>query len=253
MVIGGKAYTLLRNLLAPAKPAEKSFDILVKVMKDHLKPKLLVMAESFKFHHRSQHEGETVAQYLAELWKFSEQCDFKEYLEEALRDRLVCGLQSEVIQRRLLAEENLTLKKTYDIAHSVETANRQVSTKTAVAIQRLAPPKPGNAGVLQTCCRCGKTGNHPDRCFYKSQRCRACGKKGHIAELCKNSEKGVQNTPKHNPGVNGFKPFPRDDLEDNRVTELGMWNTSCSKEVHRNQRNWLTCLIRGERSKSCLA
>ena len=35
-VIGGKAYALLQNLVAPAKPAEKSFDALVKVMKDHL-------------------------------------------------------------------------------------------------------------------------------------------------------------------------------------------------------------------------
>ena len=52
---------LLRNLLAPAKPAEKSFDVLVKVMKDHLKPKPLVIAERFKFHCRNQHEGEMVA------------------------------------------------------------------------------------------------------------------------------------------------------------------------------------------------
>ena len=36
MVIGGKAYTLLQNLLAPAKPAEKSFNVLAKVMKDNI-------------------------------------------------------------------------------------------------------------------------------------------------------------------------------------------------------------------------
>lgn len=44
-VIGETVYALVRNLLAPAKPAEKSFDVLVKVMKDHLKPKPLVIAE----------------------------------------------------------------------------------------------------------------------------------------------------------------------------------------------------------------
>ena len=33
MVIEGKVYTLLQNRLVPAKPAEKSFDALVKVMK----------------------------------------------------------------------------------------------------------------------------------------------------------------------------------------------------------------------------
>ena len=91
-VIGGKAYVLLRNLLAPAKPAEKSFNVLVKIMKDHLKPKSLMIAKRFKFHWHNQHERETVTQYLTELRKFSEQCDFKEYLKEALHDRLVCGL-----------------------------------------------------------------------------------------------------------------------------------------------------------------
>ena len=34
MVIEEKVYALLQNLLAPAKPAEKSLDILVRVMKD---------------------------------------------------------------------------------------------------------------------------------------------------------------------------------------------------------------------------
>ena len=66
-VTGGKVYALLRNLLAPAKPPKKPFDILVKVMKDHLKLKPLVIADRFKFHRRNEHKGETVAQYLAEL------------------------------------------------------------------------------------------------------------------------------------------------------------------------------------------
>ena len=39
--------------------------------------------------------GENVAQYKAELQRLSEHCDFKDYLSEALRDRLVCGLRSE--------------------------------------------------------------------------------------------------------------------------------------------------------------
>ena len=59
-VIGAKAYALLRNLTTPEKPAQKSFDELVKTMRVHLKPKPLVIAERFKFHRRTQSEGETV-------------------------------------------------------------------------------------------------------------------------------------------------------------------------------------------------
>ena len=189
-VIGGRAYALLRNLLAPTKPADKSYGELVKVMKNHLKPTPPVIAERFKFHRRNQRDGETVAQYLAEMRKLTEQCDLKEYLEEALRDRLVCGLRSEAIQRKLLVEESLTLQRAYEIAHSMEIANRQASelqpsTKMAVVakdIQRVAPLKPGKTGP--PCYKCGKTGHSSDRCHFKLQKCRACGKRGHIARMC---------------------------------------------------------------------
>ncbi len=59
IVIGTKAYSLLRNLLPPAKPAEKSYAELLEVMKQHLDPKPLVIAERFRFHRRNQLEGES--------------------------------------------------------------------------------------------------------------------------------------------------------------------------------------------------
>lgn len=48
--IGASGYSLLRNLVGPEKPAAKKYDELVKFMKDHLHPKLIVIAERFKFH-----------------------------------------------------------------------------------------------------------------------------------------------------------------------------------------------------------
>ena len=81
-VIGQKAYALLRNLLVPTKPHEKKYAELVEEMRNHLKPKLLTIAERFKFNRRKQHEGETIAQYLAQLRKFAESCDYGTKLDE---------------------------------------------------------------------------------------------------------------------------------------------------------------------------
>ena len=42
---GAGTYSLLRNLVAPAKPSDKSYDELVRVMNEHQNPKLSVIVE----------------------------------------------------------------------------------------------------------------------------------------------------------------------------------------------------------------
>jgi len=200
-VIGSKPYELLHSLLAPEAPASKKYDELVAVLGDHLNPKPLVIAERFKFHHHNQREGKTVAQYMATLRKLTERCEFRDYLEEALRDRLVCGLRSEAVQRRLLSEKDLKLKAAYDIAVSMETASRQASELQASAkatgtqphreVGRVTAGR-GTSVTPPQSCRCGKSGHHPDKCYYRVQKCRSCGKRGHIARVCRSSgDKGA--------------------------------------------------------------
>ena len=97
-VIGGKNYTLLRNLLAPAKLSDLPLQQLKDALQKHFEPKRVVIAERFHFYRRDQAPGESLADFVAELRRLSTHCRFREnHLEEALRDRLVCGLRSETI------------------------------------------------------------------------------------------------------------------------------------------------------------
>ena len=57
-VIGSKHYSLLRNLLAPEKPSEASYDVLTAKLRDHFQLKKIVIAERFHFHRRNQAAGE---------------------------------------------------------------------------------------------------------------------------------------------------------------------------------------------------
>ena len=52
-----------------------------------------------------------------------EHCQYGDTLETMLRDRTVCGVQDEKIQRRLLEEKNLTFQEAYEIATSMEIAS----------------------------------------------------------------------------------------------------------------------------------
>ena len=85
----------------------KKFSELVEILGKHLKPRPVVIAERFKFYIRIQREDESVADFMAALRKLSEHCQFGDFLDQALRDMLVCGLKNTATQKRLLAEAKL--------------------------------------------------------------------------------------------------------------------------------------------------
>ena len=66
-----------------------------------------------------QKSGESISAYLASLKQLAETCDFKGFLDEALRDQLVCGLRSEPIQKCLLTEADLDLKTALEISKAM--------------------------------------------------------------------------------------------------------------------------------------
>ena len=66
-VIGAKTYSLLRSLTAPDKPQDKSYAELSEVLQAHFEPKPLFIAERFHFYRRNQADGESIAEFVAEL------------------------------------------------------------------------------------------------------------------------------------------------------------------------------------------
>ena len=96
-VIGAMTYKVLRNLLAPAKPGEKTYDELVATLSVHYSPPPSEIIQRFKFHSRFRNPGESVATYVSELRSLAEFCNFRQTLEVMLRDRIVCGINDDTI------------------------------------------------------------------------------------------------------------------------------------------------------------
>ncbi|MGH0157174.1 UNVERIFIED_CONTAM: hypothetical protein FKN15_033151 [Acipenser sinensis] len=164
-------------------------------MQDHLSPKPLLIAERFRFHKRNQLEGETIAVYVAELKKLSEHCQFGEGLNDALRDRLVCGILQESTQKRLLTEANLTFKRAIELAVSMETAARdatelQTGVKAAANVHKMSKAVKKDQiketiSQAHTCYRCGRGSHIASECRFKDETCRKCNKRGHIQRVCR--------------------------------------------------------------------
>ncbi|KAL1444840.1 hypothetical protein MTO96_045369, partial [Rhipicephalus appendiculatus] len=75
----------------------------------------------------SQQPGESIAGFVADLRRLSEHWEIGISLEDMLRDRLVCGVRDEPLQRLLLAETVLDIKKAYKKAVAAEYATRQTA------------------------------------------------------------------------------------------------------------------------------
>ena len=128
-LIGSQAYSLLKNLISPNIPKDKYYTELVTTLKGHYEPKPLIIAEGFHFHRRSQAVGESVNEYVVELRRLSTHCQFGTFLNETLRDCLVCGLRSEAIQINLITEADLDLQKAIDLSVGMEVADKNAVSK----------------------------------------------------------------------------------------------------------------------------
>ena len=185
--IGRKTYGLIKTLLAPEKPVSKTYQELVELFKQHVSPKPIVIAERYNFYNRKQREGESVAQYIAELRKLSEHCKFGAFLKEALRDMFAIGLKDTSVQKKLLSERNLDLKTAYEKALSHEMAEQKVEEMQGavhkVFVGSKSRPRP-NQEKNKCCFRCGKENHAAENCFFRNKECHSCHRKGHVSSQC---------------------------------------------------------------------
>ena len=65
---------------------------------------------------------------MSELRSIAKFCNFDNTLEDMLRDRMVCGIADNIIQKKLLVEDPLTLAKALEIANEMELAAKNSAT-----------------------------------------------------------------------------------------------------------------------------
>ena len=198
-VFGPSTYKLLRSLVSPEKPGDKSFKDLVKKLTDHFNPTPSEIVQCFKFHGRFRQTGESIAAYVAELRALAEFCNFGATLEDMLREQLVWGIKNDSMQQRLLQESTLKYKKALELAQGLETAAQNVLTLKNPKQEAESPtPSPQSQDVHKvnptgkaiTCHRSGKPGHIAPKCHFKDTICYQCGKKGHLNAVCRSKPKG---------------------------------------------------------------
>ncbi|XP_045769765.1 uncharacterized protein K02A2.6-like [Maniola jurtina] len=217
--VGDATYELMVDLCSPKKPGEMTFSELVHLVKKHIQPTPSILAERYKFRKRVQAQSESVAQFAAALKHLARDCDFKDNLEENLRDQFVCGLYSETSRQRLFCEDSVTFASAFKKAVALEAAANDAAaveqrTTTdgavhAVHAQGARPPRLDGAARAElrrryegsgsrgrhasglnnrqkigACLCCGSRDHTRPDCRYQNFTCRVCLRPGHLQRVC---------------------------------------------------------------------
>ena len=113
-------------------------------------------------------------------------------VNEMLRDRLVCGIDNFAVQKRLLAETDLTVAKAILVAKRTSTASAyNLFTEDEEIHKFTTGPsvKPQDYYIEPKECYCCGAKHNPDHCWFKLEKCHACRKQGHITKLCQSRKK----------------------------------------------------------------
>ena len=99
----------------------EKFDAFFKVRQN-------VIYERARFNRRSQKGGETAEQYILELYRLAENCNYGDLKDEMIRDHLVVGIRDETLSQQLQLDADLTLEKAKTKIRQREAVGEQQQT-----------------------------------------------------------------------------------------------------------------------------
>lgn len=184
--LGSRSIDVLSGRCAPRKVNQLTYKEAVEILQSFYDPQPNEIAESFRFFTRVQNEDESAQQFIVELRRLADKCNFGDMLDRMLRDKIVCGIRSTELQKALLCQLSMTLKEAESMVLASEAAGEgiqlmtNVDVKTESELHRSADRRPVRCTSKQVSKECGRCRNktYTDQaCWYKNVKCFKCGKK----------------------------------------------------------------------------
>ena len=184
-------------------PDRKKLNKVLELLEKHCLQDVNVLHERHRFNQRRQGEDEPIDKCVRDLRTLATTCEFvqdgKNFTEQMIRDRLVCGMTSARVQKRLLAKgdpalaecvkECRTTAATSCQAAEIHTTMSKVKqepseqeTRDILYTQQAGPRRPSysNSGLGTACKFCNRQRGKRN-CPAFGQVCRSCGRRNHFA------------------------------------------------------------------------
>ncbi len=215
------------DVLASTNITEEEKKVFLTVMEKldgFFKVRHNVIFERARFNMRNQLPGEAAEKYIAELYRLADNCNFGNFRDELIRDRLVVGILDQKTSQQLQMDPALTVekaKKTICQREAVQEQSQELGCekrrseslgeleKTIAELQTsmnelkkkpysnnqrgCGPPRftrqgganINNTAAAGTCSKCGyEQHQRGGRCPANEATCHRCNRKGHFSSRC---------------------------------------------------------------------
>lgn len=187
---GADLYKIMKSVVAPKSTTDIGYDELKKSLKEYFDPKRNIIGERFAFHRRQQRSDESVGDYIIEIKTLSQTCEFGDFLDEALRDKLIFGAHDAAIQRKLANTKELTFDSACTTAKLMEMTEQNLNEmKNSDNVVAAVRGRNGQSGTKQKYGASvfsrlsGKKENSESK-RSRMIKCFLCGKMGHMVRQC---------------------------------------------------------------------
>ena len=98
-------------ITSPVAAKEQQSETVLDKFDSFFRVRRNVIYECARFNRRNQLENETAEQYIMELYRLAERCDYGALRDEMIRDRLLVGIRDTALSQQLQLDAELTLEK----------------------------------------------------------------------------------------------------------------------------------------------
>jgi len=143
---------------------KKNYETVVAKFESHFVKKRNIIFERARFNQRKQEDGESVDEFITDLYCLSEHCNYGRLREEMICDRVVVGLCDHNLAEKLQLVSDLTLEKAVKAARQAESVKKQQKVVRAVEGSPITQLKIDAIGTIK---HSGKQKSDRTKPFFK--------------------------------------------------------------------------------------
>ncbi|XP_046683445.1 uncharacterized protein LOC124369477 [Homalodisca vitripennis] len=180
-VVGVKTFKLLRDLCTPDMTSTKSYDDLVKLIKDHLYPTPSFVSERYKF------KAVQLTSQIEMAEKSAATLASGSHDTPAVSVRSVHRLATSSARRHYNGRESAPSGRDNASRHHTNASRHHATPSTTHAHQS------SSTSVVKCNC-CGAVGHFSKQCKYYGCVCHKCGKTNHLKKVCRSQARVTDQT-----------------------------------------------------------